>query len=746
MTTTTKARAARRVAVVVLSGSLTLLVGASPAQAQSIGLDPSFAGGKVVIDVGPIDRGGAVAIQADGKVGVAGGARRPSGDVDMFVARRLPDGRPDPAFGTGGQILIPGAGQPIVDGLAIQPDGRILLTASRTIRLMPDGSVDPTWVGGTTPARTLAVAVQPDGRVLVAGGEGSGTYVARMNANGSSDQTFGTGGRIVTRFDPYGVNGGYDMLRSMIVGADGTILLAGGSGYGSFNGVPNDRFSLLRLTPGGQLDPTFGDGGRVLTSLNVGSTARGGYLEDAVVLADGRIVVVGKVYTTGPTGTGGMAVARYRADGNLDATFATGGMVLPVAPPAVVPGGGTQFSGGSSGRSLAVDASGRLVVAGAMTGLGNADLALVRFTAGGALDSTFDGDGWVRTDISGDYDIGEAVAVQADGRIVMAGTSDGYRAGDIFVARFVDGDPAGQLEKLDLTASTGMASASGWAADPDAPDPVSVRIQVDGVVRATVVASTPRPDIARPDALGFSASVLVGGGNHSVCAHAINQGAGADAFLGCKSILVSSDPFGSVDMVGRRPGGVLVAGWALDFDVAGAVTVQVYVDGTVRQTLTANQGRGDVGIAFPGTGDHHGYHGVIPMAAGTQNVCVLALNQGHGANRFLGCKNVTVAFDPFGSFDFALPLAPSGVVVWGWAVDPDVAGPVTVYVYSDGALIGTTPANQSRENLEGAIPGYGPTHGFEAVLSGGPAGAHSICAFAINQAAGSNVLLGCLRA
>jgi uncharacterized delta-60 repeat protein len=442
------------------------------------------------------------------------------------------------------------------------------------------------------------------------------------------------------------------------------------------------------------------------------------------------------------TGSSSLALARFRTDGTLDPTFGSGGLVVATAPRAIGPSG--QFSGGGGGKSVAEDAAGRLVVTGGMMGLGHIDVALVRFTAGGALDPTFDGDGWVRTDISGDYDMGEAVAIQGDGRIVVAGTSDEYRAGNVYVARFVDGDPAGLLEKLDLTPATGMASVSGWAADSDATSPVSVRIQVDSVVRATVVASTPRPDIARTDARGFSASVLVGGGNHSVCAHAVNQGAGADAFLGCKSILVSSDPFGSVDTVGRRPGGVLVSGWAIDFDVAGPVAVQVYVDGTVRQTLTANQLRTDVGIALPGTGDRHGYQSIVALAAGTHNVCVLALNQGYGANRFIGCKNVSVGFDPIGSFDYALPLRP-GALVWGWAIDPDVAGPVTVYIYGDGVFIGATLANQPRDGLDGVLPGYGSAHGFEGALTGGPVDAHSICAFAINQGTGSHVLLGCLN-
>ncbi len=167
---------------------------------------------------------------------------------------------------------------------------------------------------------------------------------------------------------------------------------------------------------------------------------------------------------------------------------------------------------------------------------------------------------------------------------------------------------------------------------------------------------------------------------------------------------------------------MLVSGWAIDYDIAGPVTVQVYVDGTVRQAWAASQLRTDVGVALPGTGDRHCFR-LVAVAAGTHNVCVLALNQGHGTNRFLACKNVSVAFDPMGSLEFTFPLSENGVAVWGWAIDPDVAGPVTVYVYADGVFIGATAANKSRIDVAAVIPGYGPDHGFEAFLAGVPAGA-----------------------
>ncbi len=148
-----QSRTARRLAVAVLVGALTLVAGTPAAEAETIGLDVAFAGGKVVVDIGPIDRGGAVAVQAEGSVVVGGGARRPNGHTDMVVNRFRPDGRPDPTFGVDGQLLLPRLAQPTVDGLAIQSDGRILVTTlAQTVRLLADGQLDPCWGAGRTVA------------------------------------------------------------------------------------------------------------------------------------------------------------------------------------------------------------------------------------------------------------------------------------------------------------------------------------------------------------------------------------------------------------------------------------------------------------------------------------------------------------------------------------------------------------------------------------------------------------------
>ena len=119
---------------------------------------------------------------------------------------------------------------------------------------------------------------------------------------------------------------------------------------------------------------------------------------------DGRIVAVG--YTYSPFG-GFFALARYNSDGSLDATFDGDGEVT------------TDFGGVFSQASgVALQADGRIVVAG--SGGATNDVALARYNADGSLDSTFDGDGRLTTDLGG-YDRAEGLAIQTDGKIVVAG-------------------------------------------------------------------------------------------------------------------------------------------------------------------------------------------------------------------------------------------------------------------------------------------------------------------------------------
>ena len=204
---------------------------------------------------------------------------------------------------------------------------------------------------------------------------------------------------------------------------------------------------------------------------------------------------------------------------------------------------------------------------------------------------------------------------------------------------------------------------------------------------------------------------------------------------------ISPDPVGSLDLVAAVGGNaVRVQGWALDPDTTDPIMVHVYVDGQPTGTL-ANQSRPDVGAAFPGWGDSHGFLVDIPVAEGPHSVCAWAINQPVGYNPLLGCSNVTVVnSSPIGFVD-SVRATQSSVIVSGWALDRDVSGPIQVHVYIDAQATGLV-ADGPRPDIAAAFPGQGPGHGFSAEIPTA-AGTHRVCIYAINQPVSTNPTLGC---
>ena len=183
-----------------------------------------------------------------------------------------------------------------------------------------------------------------------------------------------------------------DDARAMLIQPDGAIVVAGSTDNGLI---------LARYTPAGQLDPTFGTGG--FTTSTVGDVATG-----VALTPDGHLVICG--YTVGAGGSHDFLLARFRADGTLDTTFGDHGAVR------------TDVLGGDDyAENLVVDPAGRIVLVGRATSPTILDLALVRYTAAGAPDPGFGGDGIVTADFHGRGEFGQDVALDAAGRIVAAG-------------------------------------------------------------------------------------------------------------------------------------------------------------------------------------------------------------------------------------------------------------------------------------------------------------------------------------
>ncbi|NLX05086.1 MAG: DUF4347 domain-containing protein, partial [Phycisphaerae bacterium] len=290
-------------------------------------------------------------------------------------------------------------------------------TRNITVTAVNDSPVFGTGGNGivTTPVGSGAdtastLAVQADGKLLAAGG-GSGDFgLARYSADGFLDTTFSGDGVLTTAISP-----NTDIAYSMAIQADGKIVAAGYSYNGS-----NDDFALVRYNSDGSLDTTFSGDGIVTTGFG-GSSAD--QVKSVAIQADGKIVVAGY---SNLGGTNDFALARYNTDGSLDTSFSGDGLLTTAI--------GT---GADAAYGMAIQADGKIVAAGYSYNGSNYDFALVRYNTDGSLDTTFSGDGIVTTGFGGSSaDQVQSMAIQADGKIVVGGSSNLSGSDDFAVARY----------------------------------------------------------------------------------------------------------------------------------------------------------------------------------------------------------------------------------------------------------------------------------------------------------------------
>ena len=241
---------------------------------------------------------------------------------------------------------------------------------------------------------------------------------------------------------------------------------------------------------------------------------------------------------------------------------------------------------------------------------------------------------------------------------------------------------------------------------------------------------------------GFDAVVpLSEPGPHNVCIYGFNEAQPSNSpLLGCRSFAISGSPMGALDIVNVVPGGVRVAGWALDPDTPAPLDIHIYVDGALALVTRADETRNDVAALYNGYGSARGYDVTLALGPGRHEVCVYAINQGPGPNVLIGCGVVTVTSVPIGALD-AVQRQGNNVRVMGWAIDPDATRSIDVHVYADGAVIASIVADQPRADIGAAYPDYGAAHGFDAVVAA--PGARSICVYGINVEGGTNHILGC---
>ncbi|MFI1031575.1 calcium-binding protein [Streptomyces sp. NPDC020951] len=277
------------------------------------------------------------------------------------------------------------------------------------------GGLDATFSGDGTVLTSITgddhaddVAVQPDGKIVSVGSsvDESATEslfaLTRHNPDGTPDTDFGGeggDGTVTTAINNMGPSLQWSEAHAVALQPDGKIVVVGSS-WREFENCC--WFVVARYLPNGTLDASFSGDGRVFADFDGPTEAL-----DVAVDPVGRIVAAG--YTGGQ-----MAVLRLTDNGTPDTTFGGDGTVT--ANPA-----GPVLQEGGDGRALALQPDGKIVVGG-QVGSTRFDFALMRFNANGSVDTTFDGDGIVRTDF-GDYESVEGIALQPDGKIVAAGGS-----------------------------------------------------------------------------------------------------------------------------------------------------------------------------------------------------------------------------------------------------------------------------------------------------------------------------------
>lgn len=297
----------------------------STASAAPGELDPTFgSGGKVTTPLEATAMSTAVVVQPDGKVVAAGTA---DNNGSFALVRYNRDGTLDRSFGTGGVAKKP-VGHTGVFGMVLQPDGRFVVvghagTAFGLVRFNGDGSVDDTFGSGgladgapiDSPASPTAIALQPDGKLVVVGSAGHPSRVAvvRYLPDGRLDEAFGTSGIVKSLL------GNSSGATGLALQPDGKIVVVGTTEVSLPSGLGfQQKLAAARYNPDGTLDDTFGTDGMVITAIGNAPQSEGRVVQ---VQPDGKLVVAATIFPE-------LAVIRLDGDGAFDHTFGVNGVAV----------------------------------------------------------------------------------------------------------------------------------------------------------------------------------------------------------------------------------------------------------------------------------------------------------------------------------------------------------------------------------------------------------------------------------
>ena len=403
--------------------SVTLLFLVHVSFSQSSFLDPTFGNnGTAITNFGSKSFLYSMTIASDGKIVAAGTVN----NTDFAVARYNANGTADNSFGTNGKVITDLGNFEDAKSVVIQTDGKVVVAGNTqtgnypniqskiaVVRYNTDGSLDNSFgssgkVITSDKKQTIAyaMALQPDGKIVVTGSTSDdGTYIdiitIRFNADGTLDNSFGNNGKVITTIDPYIDNEGY----AIALQADGKILVTGLIYDDASNSSPG---VLIRYLQNGMLDSSFDNDGYTIDYAAVPTSL--------TVQANGKILVGGRGYNDNYDFYG--YVTRYNTDGSRDETYNKYGIVA----------GGYYSKFTSDVYSVALQSDGKAVVSvSRKSGFPDYEnsLGVIRLTANGYGDTTFGNHGIIGTKVDSiiyNYPPGNPIAITSDGKILLGVT------------------------------------------------------------------------------------------------------------------------------------------------------------------------------------------------------------------------------------------------------------------------------------------------------------------------------------